>query len=224
MGIRQDDTSDIERDGPFEEHRQVGTQGSVSGPQATQAPGLLLATLYGGTRVRILLYVDRLEIFHGNKQIAAHRRLYGNNKWQLDPQHYLDLIYQRPLAFDASRAIRQWRKKWPSCLEPLLCRFREKLGPSRGTREFISVLRLFKSHAPEQIVSAVKTALDAGVSSSEAVVQLLSESQPVSRFPTGGACRPRTSRFMTRLEAGYERRCKDAAAGQFEISKIIYHR
>jgi transposase len=35
--------------------------------------------LYGGTRVKSLLYVDRLEIFYGNKQIAVHRRLYGNN-------------------------------------------------------------------------------------------------------------------------------------------------
>ncbi len=134
--------------------------------------------LYGGTKVRSLLYVERLEIFHGNKQIAAHRRLYGNNKWQLDPQHYLELLYQRPLAFDSSRAIRQWRKKWPTCLEQLLTRFRDKLGSSRGTREFISVLQLFKSHGPEQIVSAVKTALEAGVGSSAAVVQLLRESQP----------------------------------------------
>jgi hypothetical protein len=133
--------------------------------------------LYGGTRVKSLLYVDRLEIFYGNKQIAVHRRLYGNNKWQLDPQHYLELIYQRPLAFDSSRAIRQWRKKWPDCLEQLLSRFRDKLGSSRGTREFISVLQLFESHAPEQIVTAVQTALEAGVGSSEAVVQLLSESQ-----------------------------------------------
>jgi hypothetical protein len=133
--------------------------------------------LYGGTRVKSLLYVDRLEIFYGNKQIAVHRRLYGNNKWQLDPRHYLELIYQRPLAFDSSRAIRQWRKKWPDCLEQLLSRFRDKLGSSRGTREFISVLQLFESHAPEQIVTAVQTALEAGVGSSEAVVQLLSESQ-----------------------------------------------
>ncbi len=133
--------------------------------------------LYGGTRVKSLLYVKRLEVFHGNKQIATHRRLYGNNKWQLDPLHYLGLIYRRPMAFDSSRAIRQWRKKWPECLEQLLSRFRDKLGSSRGTREFILVLQLFKSHAPEKIISAVKTALDAGVGSSEAVVQLLSESQ-----------------------------------------------
>jgi transposase len=134
-------------------------------------------TLYAGTRIKSLLYVDRLEIFHGNKQIAVHRRLYGNNKWQLDPLHYLELIYQRPLAFDSSRAIRQWRKRWPGCLEQLLTRFRDKLGSSRGTREFISVLQLFGSHAPEEIISAVKTALDAGVSSSEAVIHLLSKNQ-----------------------------------------------
>jgi len=28
--------------------------------------------------------------------------LFSNNKWQLDPMHYLDLILQRPQAFDSA--------------------------------------------------------------------------------------------------------------------------
>src|SRR4030065_1415612 len=47
---------------------------------------------YAGFRVKVLLYVDRVEIFIGTRKLAAHERVYGNNKWRLDPDHYLDLI------------------------------------------------------------------------------------------------------------------------------------
>jgi hypothetical protein len=43
-------------------------------------------TRYAGLRVRSIIHVDRVEIFHGAQRIALHRRIYGNNKWQLDPK------------------------------------------------------------------------------------------------------------------------------------------
>ena len=49
---------------------------------------------YAGFKVKVLLYVDRVEIFIGTKKLAVHERVYGNNKWSLDPDHYLDLIQQ----------------------------------------------------------------------------------------------------------------------------------
>ncbi|MDX9823067.1 MAG: hypothetical protein RBT20_14130, partial [Syntrophales bacterium] len=41
----------------------------------------------------------------GTKKLAVHERLYGNNKWCLNPDHYLDLIQQRPMAFNSARPI-----------------------------------------------------------------------------------------------------------------------
>ena len=67
-------------------------------------------TAYAYFKVNVVLYVDRVEIFYGNKKIASHLRLYNNNKWSLLPEHYLELIQQRPQAFDSARPIRQWRK------------------------------------------------------------------------------------------------------------------
>ena len=68
---------------------------------------------YAGLKVRAIVYVDRVDIFHGSRKIATHRRLYGNNKWQLDPFYYLELISRRPQAFESARPVRQWRKAWP---------------------------------------------------------------------------------------------------------------
>jgi len=130
-------------------------------------------TTYAGLRVQALVYIDRIEIFHSSKKIAAHSRVYGNNKWQMDPQHYLELIYRRPQAFESARAIRQWRSQWPDCLEALLSRFDAKLGHTKGIKEFIAVLMLFKDHESSEVIDAVRSALAANISSSAALKHLL---------------------------------------------------
>lgn len=148
---------------------------------------------YGQLRVRVVLYVGRVEIFYGSQRIAGHERLYGNNKWQLDPMHYLELLSQRPQAFESARPIRQWRADWPASLEKLLERFREAHGPNHGIKEFIGVLMLFKEHGHKEVIEAVEAALRAGVSSRDAVEHLLrrangteheSSPTPLGTWPT----------------------------------------
>jgi transposase len=132
-------------------------------------------TRYAGLRVRSIMYVDRVELFHGAQRIACHRRVYGNNKWQLDPFHYLELLSRRPLAFTDARAIRQWRERWPQSLEKLFKRFSEHQGTTRGTKDFIKVLLLFTDHEEARVLSAVEKAVSARVSTSDAVEHLLGE-------------------------------------------------
>lgn len=128
---------------------------------------------YGYFKINVVLYVDRVEIFYGSKKIASHERLYGNNKWSLLPEHYLELIQQRPQAFESARPIRQWRNSWPFCLERLLDRFRQKQGHTKGTKDFISVLMLYKDHTDGDIESAVEKVLSLNVGSSQAVMHIL---------------------------------------------------
>jgi len=52
-------------------------------------------TAYAYLKIRAVLKVDGLDLFHGNKKIAEHPRLYNNNQWSLDPTHYLKLIGHR---------------------------------------------------------------------------------------------------------------------------------
>lgn len=137
-------------------------------------------TRYFGLKIRLVLYVDRIDIFHGGRKITSHLRLYGNNKWQLNPLHYLELISRRPFSFDAARPIRQWRKQWPQCFEDLLERFRDKQGQTKGTKDFIKVLMLLKKHDKIDVIDAVKIAIAANISSSGAVEHIIHNAKATS--------------------------------------------
>ncbi|MBS3755595.1 MAG: IS21 family transposase [Desulfobacterales bacterium] len=129
-------------------------------------------TRYAGFRVRALLGVDTVTIYHSGRKIAEHPRAYGNNKWILEPDHYLDLLHRRPAAFATAKPIRQWRNHWPENHEHLLERFKSAQGTSKGTRDFIEVLMLYRELGPAEVESAVERALASGVSSADAVKHL----------------------------------------------------
>ena len=128
---------------------------------------------YSGFQLRIEATCEQVEIFHRNSLIASHRRLYGNNQWQLDPDHYLELIRERPLAFHSARAIKNWRKEWPDEMEKLLSRFCQVQGENRGIKDFILVLMLFRSHPSHEIFTAIRIAIDKSVSCSNGIKHIL---------------------------------------------------
>ena len=130
-------------------------------------------TRYAGLKVKVSLGVDHVELFRDGLRVAAHRRLYGNNKWSLEPDHYLELIQQRPGAFEAARPIRTWRKMWPESLERLLVRFQSTQGETASIKDFINVLMLYRDHSGSEVERAVAQALEAGISSSQAVAHVL---------------------------------------------------
>lgn len=126
-----------------------------------------------GFKVRVLLYVDRVDIFTGAKKLATHERTYGNNKWCLNPDHYLELIQQRPMAFHSARPIRQWRQSWPQSLHVLLERFCRAQGETKGIKDFITVLMLYREHKAGKIEAAVELSAKNNISTSEGVRHLL---------------------------------------------------
>jgi transposase len=128
---------------------------------------------YVNCKANVVLHVDRVEIFYANKKIATHDRLFSNNQWSLDPDHYLELIQQRPQAFYSARPIRQWRSRWPDCLQRLLELFVKKQGETKGVKDFISVLMLYKDHDAKAVEAAVEKALYANTGSSDAVKHML---------------------------------------------------
>lgn len=146
---------------------------------------------YVGQRLKIHLLVDRIEIFASAKLLAVHERQFGNNKWRLDPQHYLELIQQRPMAFNSARPIREWRKQWPESLHRLLASFCDSQGETRGIKDFISVLMLYKEHTPGDVEAAVELAVEKHLSTSDGVRHLLifaneagNSTPPLSGWPS----------------------------------------
>jgi len=73
-----------------------------------------------GQMLRVLVSVERIEIITVGKNLAVHERLDCNNTWSLLPDHYLDLIQQRPMSLNSARPIRQWRAQRPESLHRLL--------------------------------------------------------------------------------------------------------
>jgi hypothetical protein len=74
------------------------------------------------------------------------------------------------------------KAEWPSCLEALLKRFCSRQGRSKGIRDFVGVLMLYRSHGAEAIERAVSQALTAGVSSRDAAEHLLLRSDVQSEM------------------------------------------
>ncbi len=115
---------------------------------------------YVGHKLKILLHVDQVEIFAGTQKLAVHERLFGNNKWSLNPDHYLELIQQRPMSFDSARPIRPWREKWPESLHRLLASFCCSQGETKGIK-------------PGDVEAAVELALENNISTSDGVLHIL---------------------------------------------------
>lgn len=144
-------------------------------------------TQHVGRTLRVSCWVDTVEIFAGSKRVARHRRLFANNQWQLDPDHYLELLKQRPLAFHSARPIRDWKKLWPEPMHQLLERFCQTQGENRGVKAFIEVLLLFRHHPAKEVEAAIAKAVSAGVSASDGVRHLLHRRQapkiaPLERY------------------------------------------
>lgn len=128
---------------------------------------------YAGISVKVLLHAERVEIFLGTKKLATHERLYGNNKWSLNPDHYLELIQQRPLAFNSARPINRWRESWPQSLHFLLYRFCCSQGETNGIKDFITVLMFYRDYKAGEIEAAVDLALENSISTSDGVRHIL---------------------------------------------------
>jgi len=128
---------------------------------------------YVGCKVDVELALSAVSILYGGRRIAYHKRSYGKDKWILDPFHYLELLEEKPGAFDSARPIRQWRVHWPDELERLLDRFMNVHGDSRGIREFITILMLYKGHEEDEVNKVVKQGLDIGLSDAASIRTLL---------------------------------------------------
>lgn len=135
-------------------------------------------TRLAGYPIRVVLDIDELGFFSNGKRVTVHPRLYGAEKWQLDPDHYLELLRERPFAFDSARPIRQWRARWPEEMEQLLGRFRHVHEISRGTKEFIDVLMLFRDNPAAAVEAVITEALATGVRDAAGVQQLLHRHTP----------------------------------------------
>jgi transposase len=117
-------------------------------------------------------YMDRVEIFHKDKLIARHDRLWGKEGVVFNPVHYLAVLEGKPGALDHARPLEDWNL--PECFTTLRRRMEgmEKRH-GEGTREYIKTLRLLEKHPMGRLTRAVKKAVQMEIYTRDSVAQLI---------------------------------------------------
>ena len=91
-----------------------------------------MPTEHLGAALVLRAYVFRIEILALDAVIATHVRGLGREQDILDPLHYLQLLAQRPGAFEHAIPMRRWRAQWPAVYERLLKQLRAIWPDGRG--------------------------------------------------------------------------------------------
>ena len=112
-------------------------------------------------QVTLKAYPFTVEIWDGSEQLASHLRSYERYQDILDPLHYLPLLEQRPGAFDLTKPIKQWRRRWPPSYDQMLAQLRQTWPDGRGVQEFVRILQLHQTYG-KVMQQAIEQALRLG--------------------------------------------------------------
>jgi transposase len=113
---------------------------------------------------------ERVRIYHGEEEVADHRRIWDKHQVCFDPLHYLALLERKAGALDFARPLENW--ELPERFAVLRRRL-EADHDSEGTREYIRVLRLLEKRSVKQVEAAVGRALEMGCARYELIAQHL---------------------------------------------------
>jgi hypothetical protein len=129
----------------------------------------------GHPRINVVVkaFVQRVVISYQGKDVAEHPRCYAKGQEILDPLHYLDLLADRPRAFEHAKPIRHWRDQWPPVYERYLAALRQRFDEAQAVRRFVQVLRLHGEFPAADVEQAVQQALDVECFNADGVRHLL---------------------------------------------------
>jgi transposase len=124
-----------------------------------------------GSRVRIRLTANELEVFDGSRKVAVHPRLAAAGAEHLDLDHYLEILLRKPGALPGSVPLAQARAAgtFTAAHEALWSRARARLGDGPGTRALIEVLLLHRRLPAASVAAGITAALDAGTCSPDVI-------------------------------------------------------
>ena len=128
---------------------------------------------YCRCEVNVHLTCNEVLIFYNQQKIARHERSYSQEDWVLDPIHYLRTLERKPGAFEDALPIQQWKVSWPSIYGIFLEQLCQRKGKSKGTREFIRIVRLLENHEESKVIAAMELSYENHTFEEESVKQLL---------------------------------------------------
>jgi transposase len=119
-----------------------------------------------GMSLRAESFVDRVELYRGADQVAAHARSYARGETVLELAHYLEAFARKPRAALSCAAL--------AGADPVFLRARD-LARSRadGHRRFAEILLLGRELGLERLAAALEECLEAGALPDAACVRQL---------------------------------------------------
>ena len=171
-------------DRPFENFKPVRVKGDTYQTARVDHNRYSVPRAHVGCWLWAHVGCDQILLYADDRKVSQHDRVFSKSPWQIDPLHYLDLIYERVGAFESARALVQWRPQWPPDYEVLLQALRHRQGEGTGTREFVQVLQLHQEYPASEVQEAVRSVLEKGCPGYESIRQLL-RAQETTPLPTG---------------------------------------
>lgn len=112
-------------------------------------------TAFVGKKVDVKIYPFKVIASYKNNIIAEHERLFSKSKDSLDPYHFLDLLMKKSRAYDDALVIKNWQ------LPEIFQVYHQRLkgftkSPHKGTKEFISILKLTKTYGIDRVKGILK--------------------------------------------------------------------
>jgi transposase len=127
-------------------------------------------TAYGHREVLVRGYVHEVVIACAAEEIARHPRSYEREDFVFNPLHYLALLERKIGALDQAAPLAGW--ELPEEFATLRRLLEARIGKP-GKREFVQVLRLLEVFRPDDVLAAVRAALERGVIGFDAVKHLV---------------------------------------------------
>lgn len=112
-------------------------------------------TKYVGEKVDVKIYPFKIVIASKGEIISEHIRLFSKDKDSLNPYHFLDLLMKKTRAYDDALVIKQWQlpnefNNYHKMLQSIT------KSTSKGTKEFINIMKLTKSYGIDKIGNILK--------------------------------------------------------------------
>ena len=112
-----------------------------------------------GEQVEARLYMERVEIWYGQKKVEEMPRLRGRSRHRVDYRHIIDWLVRKPGAFENYR----YRDElFPtSRFRMAFDELKDKLGP-RGSKEYLAILELAAKEGEAKVDEALRVLLERG--------------------------------------------------------------
>ena len=112
-----------------------------------------------GEEVEARLYMERVEVWYGQKKVEEMARLRGRNRHRVDYRHIIDWLVRKPGAFENYR----YRDElFPtSRFRMAFDELKDKLG-ARASKEYLAILELAARESEVKVDEALRVLLEKG--------------------------------------------------------------